>query len=162
MLKKCPKSLVLQTKNVSVCTFKTSPFVLAPRAHVYKTCARVVLVHTGTFRTCTRRRVEWTHGVFQRVRHDTPQHNTTQHNNTTTTPHGDRDRDRQRQTETDKEDRDRERREDGRGETRQEKTREKKTRQDKRREKIHFQCGGARPFLVGVVIFCLFPFAHEI
>ena len=35
-------------KNASVCTFKTSPCVPAPRAHVFQH-VRVVLVHTGTF-----------------------------------------------------------------------------------------------------------------
>ena len=35
------------------------------------------------------------------------------------------------------------------------------TREDKRREKIHFQCGGAWPCFVDVVIFWLIPFAHE-
>ena len=113
-------------------------------------CVRVVPVHTGTFRTYTRRRVEWTHGVFQRVTHDTPHrththHNTTQHNNTTTTPHGDRDRDRQRQTERPRK---------KTGTEREEKTKEDKTRQDKRREQIHFQCGGAWPFFVHGVL-CL-------
>ena len=52
---------------------------------------------------------------------------TTQHNNTTTTPHGERQRQRQR-------------REDGRGETREEKTKEDKTRQDwRRRDKTRLQ-----------------------
>ena len=78
---------------------------------------------------------------FKRVTHDTPQHNTTQHNNTTTTPHGDRDRDRQRQrkkTGTEREEKTEE-------ETRQKKRREEK-RQDEEREE-------AWPFLGGVVIF---------
>ena len=35
-------------KNASVCTFKTSPCVPAPRAHVFQH-VRVVPVHTGTF-----------------------------------------------------------------------------------------------------------------
>ena len=80
--------------------------------------------------------------------HTTPRthHNTTQNNNTTTTPHGDReteiDRDRQRQ----KEDSYRERRE---------KTEEE--RQDKRRREDSFPVWS---FFVGVVIFCLIPFAH--
>ena len=96
------------------------------------------------------------HTPHHNTRHNsTPQHNTTQHN----TPHNtqqhtetETDRDRQRQRKkTEKEDRDRERIEDGRGETRQEKRRRKRRRQDNRREKIHFQCGGAWPFLVGGV-----------
>ena len=36
MLKKCQKSHVLPMKNVSVCKFKTSPCVPAPRPHVVK------------------------------------------------------------------------------------------------------------------------------
>ena len=98
-------------QNVPVCTGTT-------RTHV-QTCVRVVPVHTGTFWTYTRRRVEWTHGT---THHTAPRRHTK-------TSHGDRDRDG---------DRDKERREDGRAETRQEKRRQKKTRQDKRREKIHF------------------------
>ena len=48
MWEKCQKSLIFSMKNISVCTFKTSPFVPAPRAHVEKH-VDVVLVHTGTF-----------------------------------------------------------------------------------------------------------------
>ena len=48
-------------KNASVCTFKTSPCMPAPRAHV-STHVRVVPVHTETFRTYTRGRFESTHG----------------------------------------------------------------------------------------------------
>ena len=140
-------------KNVSVSTFKTSPFVPAPRAHMLK--------HVCAWCRYTRGRFERTHGDvlsghtgFYSVSHTThhtahTHHNTSQHNNTTTTPHGDRERDRQRRQ--------------GQREERTErrdKTRQKKTRQDKR-EKIHFQCGGAWPLFVGVVIFWLIPFAHE-
>ena len=120
MLEKCQKSLVLPMKSVSVCTFKTSSFVPAPRAHMLK--------HVCAWCRYTRGRFERTHGdvlsghtEFLSVSHDTPQHNTTQQHDHNTTR-----RQRQRQTETD---RDRERREDGRGETRQEKRRQKKTRQ---------------------------------
>ena len=80
---------------------------------------------------------EWTPGFFQRF---TPHHDT-RHNTT------------RRQTETETE-----------GE---EGTKEKTTRQEQReerrvkREKIHFQCGGAWPFFIGVVILRLIPFAHE-
>ena len=42
----------------------------------------------------------------------------------------------------------------GRKRRRQDKSREK-------REKIHFQCGGAWPFFIGVVIFRLIPFAEQ-
>ena len=38
----------LSTQNVPVCTFKTSPCELAPRAHVFQH-GRVVPVHTVTF-----------------------------------------------------------------------------------------------------------------
>ena len=153
-------SAVCPFKNVPVCTFKTSPCVPAPRAHMLK--------HVCAWCRYKRGRFERSHGdklsghmVFSRCHtphtahrtHANTHNATQQHNNTTTTPHRDRDRDRQRH----KEDRDRERREDGRGE-RQEK---EKTEEDKRREKIHFQCGGAWPFFVGVVIFWLIPFAHE-
>ena len=71
--------------------------------------------------------------------HHTP--HTPQHNNTTTTPHGDRDRDR------------RQRQRKKTGTEREEKRRRKRRRQDKRRKKIHFQCGGAWPVFVEVVLF---------
>ena len=82
----------------------------------------------GTFWTYTRRRVEWTHGVFQRVTHDIPQHNSTttrpQHHTETET-----------ETDRDREDRDREkRRRKIRDKTREEKTKEDKTRQEKRQD----------------------------
>ena len=151
MLKTCQKSLVLPMNNVSVCAFKTSPFVPAPRAHMFQ--------HVCAWCRYKRGRFERTHGdvlsghtgFFQcatphTTHHHTTQNNTQQHTETET----DRDRQRQRKK-TEKEDRDRERIEDGRGETRQEKRRRKRRRQDNRREKIHFQCGGAWPFLVGGV-----------
>ena len=160
-----------------MCTFKTSPFVPAPRAHMFQ--------HVCAWCRYTRRRYDRTHGdvlsghtEFRSVshtnththtnthntqnttQHNTTQHNTTQHNTTqhitTTTPHGERDRDRQRQ---------RKKTGTGRGEKTEEKRKDKrgeyKRRQDKRTEKIRFQCGGAWPLLVGVVIFWLVPFAHE-
>ena len=110
------------------------------RLHMY---VQNVPVCTGTTR------FEWTHGFFQRF---TPHHNTahttqtTHHTRHKTQHHTETDRDRQRQTETETE-----------GE---EGTEEKTTRQEQReerrvkREKIHFQCGGAWPFFIGVVI-CL-------
>ena len=131
-----------------VCTFKTSSCVPAPRAHVFQH-VRVVPVYTGTFWTDTRGRVEWTHGIFQRAtpHHTphTPQHktqDTTQHDapqhTTATRP--------QQHTETETcRDRDREKR------------RRMRRRQDKRREKIHFQCGGARPFCVDGVLCLVHP-----
>ena len=42
------KKLIFGFKNASVCTFKMSPCMPAPRAHVSKH-VRVVPVHTGTF-----------------------------------------------------------------------------------------------------------------
>ena len=97
MLKKCQQSLVLPMKHVSVCTFKTTPFVPAQRAHMFQHVCAWCQYKRGRFER-TRRRVEWTHGVSKRVTHDTPhhtnnttQHNTTQHNttqhNTTRTQH---------------------------------------------------------------------------
>ena len=170
MLKKCQKSHVLPMKNVPVCTQSKRP-----RVHAIKTspCARnhnvPVCTQSKRLRVCTATKTRTcvstcargagTHGdvlnlhteVFsacQAAPHTTPhntQHNTTQHKTHTHTPHKPRTptrnntrRQRQRQTETEKEDRDRE-----------------------RREKIHFQCGGAWPFFVDVVIFWLIPFAHE-
>ena len=96
----------------------------------FNMCARgagthgdVLNVHTETCLVDTLgfQRVTRTHHDHNDTHTTTTTTHTTQHNNTTTTPHGDRDRDRQRQRKTEKEDRDRERREDGRGETRQEK-----------------------------------------
>ena len=151
---------VCPLKHVPMCTFKTSTCVPAPRAHV-STRVRVVPAYTGRFER-THGGVFFfkkknPHGFFQRF---TPHHNTahttqTTHHTTTqdTTPHGDR----QRQTETEKEDRDRGRRGDEREDARQEQREERRV----KREKIHFQCGGAWPFFIGVVIFWLVPFAHE-
>ena len=146
MLKTCQKSLVLPMNNVSVCAFKTSPFVPAPRAHMFQ--------HVCAWCRYKRGRFERTHGDVLSGHTEFFQCATPHHHTTATTPHNNTRR--QRETETDrdrgrrqKEDRDRERIEDGRGETRQEKRRQKKRRQDNRREKIHFQCGGAWPFLVG-------------
>ena len=52
-------------QNVTVCTDKMSPCMLATRAHV-DTHVRVVPVDTGTFGTYTRGRFEWTHGRSHR------------------------------------------------------------------------------------------------
>ena len=138
MLKTCQKSLVLPMNNVSVCAFKTSPFVPAPRAHMFQ--------HVCAWCRYKRGRFERTHGdvlsghtgFFQcatpQTTHHTPPHNTEQH----TTTHGDRDR--QRQTETEEEDRERRqgqrenRRRKRRDKTREEETKEKKTRQQKRED----------------------------
>ena len=54
MLKTCQKSHVLPMKNVSVCRFKTSPCVPAPRAHMLK--------HVCAWCRYTRGRFERAHG----------------------------------------------------------------------------------------------------
>ena len=111
----------------TVYTFKTSPCMPAPRAHVENTCARGAGIHE----------------VFS-VSHTThtTHHTTTHHNNTTTTPHGDRQRERERQGEL--------RRRKRRDKTRQDK-------REERTEKNRFQCGGAWPFLVDGVLFLVNP-----
>ena len=134
MLKTCQKSLVLQMKNVSVCTLKTSPCMPAQRAHMFQ--------HECAWWRYTRGRFERTHGdvlsghtgFFQCATPHTTHHHTTQH----TTTHGDRDR--QRQTETEEEDRERRQgqREKGRRKRREDKRREDKRRQDKTREERRF------------------------
>ena len=83
------------------------------------------------------------HTPHHNTRHNIPQHTTTarpQHHTKTET---------ERQTERE---RDRERR---RRQRREEKREERRERRRERREKIHFQCGGAWPFLVVVVLFIL-------
>ena len=110
-------------------TFKTSPCMPAPRAHVEKTCARGAGIH-GVFSVS-----HTTHTTH------TTHHTTTHHNNTTTTPHGDRHRER------DKERRGDEREEDKRIEERKR----------EEREKILFQCGGAWPFFIDGVLFLVSP-----
>ena len=132
MLKTCQTSLVLPMNNVSVCAFKTSPFVLAPRAHMSQ--------HVCAWCRYKRGRFERTHGDvlsghtgFSSVPHHTP-HTTTQHR---TTHNNTR---RQRQTETEEEDKERRqgqrenRRRKRRDKTREEETKEKKTRQQKRED----------------------------
>ena len=158
MLLKCSKTTCFLDENARlttttpsllhpVCTFKTSPCVPAPRAHVV-THVRVVPGFTRTFWTDTRGLVEWTHGNFSArhttahtttqdtTQHDTPKHTTAtrqqQHTETETC------RDRERERETEKEDR------------------EDKTTEE-RREPIHFQCGGAWPFFVDGVLFLVNP-----
>ena len=147
-------------KNHMFYWWKTSPCVRSKRRHAFGHHAHMCFNMCAWCRY-TRGHFESTHGGFfyacQAAPHTTPHKTHTHHTNHAhqhETTHGDTDRDRDR-------DRDRERRENGRWETRQEKRRQKKTRQDKRREKIHFQCGGAWPFFVDVVIFWLIPFAHE-
>ena len=132
-----------------VCTFKTSPCVPAPRAHVEKH-VDVVPVHTGTFWTYTRGGVsESTYGFFSVLcvshtkhtpRPPTTPHRThthhrhhmhshthkTQHNITNNITR------RHRQRETEKEGRERE---EKMKEERQDKTTEHKRRQDNTKEK---------------------------
>ena len=125
-------SRVCPLKTHSVCTFKTYPCVPAPRAHV-ETRVRVVPVHTGTFLDGHTGLFSVSHTIHhtahtphntQDTRHKTQTKQ--QHNNNVTR------RQRQRETERDRERRQgqRERREDGRGETKQEKRRQKKTRDE--------------------------------
>ena len=125
----------------TVYTFKTSPCMPAPRAHVENTCTR----GAGT------------HGVFQRVTTHTNTHTHTTPQPTTTArpPH---------HTETDTE-RDRDRREKDRERRQRKKTdnerrgdeREEDKTTEERREKIHFQCGGAWPFFIDGVLFLVNP-----
>ena len=118
----------MSTPHVPMCAFITSPCIPTPRTHV-STHVGVVPVHTGTFWTDTRGRVEWTHGIFQLA---TPHHTSHTHHNTrhnTPQQHDRNNTRRQRHAETENEDR------------------EDKTTEE-RREKIDFQCGGAWPFLL--------------
>ena len=121
----------------SVCRFKTSPCVLAPRANVEKH-VRVVPAYTGdvlnlhTEAFLNPHTVFFFFHVFSACRNTHNTHTTPQH----TTPHGDRDRERQREGQREKEDRERETEKEREDETRKEKKREDErgeTRQDKRR-----------------------------
>ena len=150
-------------KTPSARRFKTSPCVDSKRARVYRHHAHM-LKHVCAWCWYTRRRVERTHGDVwsghtgfsachtPHTTHTTPQHKTqhttTHHNNTTTTPHENRDRQAETERETEKEDGDTE-------EKRREKRRE-------RRGKIHFQCGGAWPFLVVVVLCLVHPVKRDL
>ena len=138
------KTHILPMKNVTVCTFKTSPFVPAPRAHMFQ--------HVCAWCRYTRRRFERTHGDV--LSGHTAPHTTshTQTHQNTTRRQRRRQRQRQRQRQREKRRR--------RGETRQEKRRQKKTRQEKREDS--FCCVVVHGlFFVGVVIFWLIQFAHE-
>ena len=129
--------------NVSVCAFKTSPFVPAPRAHMFQ--------HVCAWCRYKRGRFERTHGdvlsghtgFFQcaTTQHRTTQNNTQQHTETET----DRDRGRRQRKKTGTE------RESKTEEESQDKRRGDEREEDKTTEEIHFQCGGAWPFLVGGV-----------
>ena len=114
----------MSIENVPVCTFKTSPCVPAPRAHVEthvrgaRTHGDVLNVHTGTFlnphtgfSTFVQRAATHTHTDKPNTHHDHQQHhdnNDTHHTTQHTTSRGDRERERQR-----KRDRDRDRDRDG-------------------------------------------------
>ena len=119
----------VSVQNVPVCPSKTSPCVRPTRLRVHLQHAHML---KSLCARCwhTRGRFERTHGVFSAC-HTTP-HTHHDHNDTHTTQHsithnvtprqGQRGSERQGKK-TEKEDRGRARREDGRGETRQEKTR---------------------------------------
>ena len=122
-------------KTPHVCPLNTSPCVHSTRPRVYVQNIAVyagrhhahMLKHVCAWCRHTRTRFERTHWDVLSGHTPYTTHTTTHHNNTTTTPNGDRDRERRQKTE---------------------KRRRMRRRQDKRREKIHFQCGGAGPFLV--------------
>ena len=124
------KSLVLPMENVSVCMFKTSPFVLAPRAHMFQHVCAWCRYTRGRFER-THRDVLSGHTGFFSVSHKTHHsaHTTTQQHDHNTIR-------RQRQTETErrqrrKEDRDREKKTEEEGSD--EKRRQKETRREGRR-----------------------------
>ena len=148
-----------------------------------RTHADVLSGHTGFFsvsHTTPNTHHNTRHDTTQ---HDTPQHTTTtrppHHTETETVTEREKTEKEDREGETEKERQDWKAREDERGgtrqdktrqdkrreekrreekrrqdKTRQDKTREEKRREEKRREENHFQCGGAWPFLVDVVL-CL-------
>ena len=64
----CPFKTTVSIQNVPVCTFRTSPCVPAPRAHVFQH-ARVLPAHTEAFLTYTRARFESAHGGFEWTHH---------------------------------------------------------------------------------------------
>ena len=154
-------------KNVPVCTFKTSPFVPAPRAHMFQ--------HVCAWCRYTRGRFERTHGdvlsghtEFRSVSHtnththinthNTTHHDTTHHDHTTSRPqhHTEKDRDRERrQGQREKRRRKRREREEKTEEERQDKRREDKRRQKREVRRFFFQCGGAWPFFFVGVVICL-------
>ena len=128
-------------------------------------CGNTCASGAGTHGDVLNLRTEGFFCVPSRATHHTTQntHTHTPHKPRTPARHNtrrqrDRDRGRQRQRQRKKTGTEREEKTE---EERQDKRREDKRRQDKRREKIHFQCGGAWPFFVDVVIFWLIPFAHE-
>ena len=127
----CPPCV--DSKNIPVCTFKTSPCVLTPRAHV-STHVRVVPAYTGTFWMYTWRR-SWSPNtgfstffcVPQLTHTPNTHHDHQQHHATTmthTTQHN-----TQHHTETETEERERE------TEKERQRKRDKKRRQEKMREK---------------------------
>ena len=126
-------SLVLPMKNTRLTTTPPSspPSPLPPSPCIHSKRPRVCL-HACMLKTHVRVVPAYT-GVFN-VSHTT-------HHTPPQPPHH-TETDTERETETRREE-----------ETKEKKT-EKTRQQEERTEKIHFQCGGAWPLLVGVVIFC--------
>ena len=118
-------------KTLSVCTFKTSPCVPAPRPHAEKH-VRVLPAYTGTFLNLhTEAFRVYTRGFQRDTAHTTP-HDITPHTHTTTHTHH-----QHTETETEKEDRERRQRKKTEREKRREKREERrkeKRRKEKRRE----------------------------
>ena len=142
MLKKCQKTLVLPLKNTRLATTLPLPSPLHPSPCIHSKRRPVCRYHAHMLKTHVRVVPAYT-GVFS-VSHTTHHTHPTHHKpTTTTTPHGDRHRERQKQG-------------DEREEDREDKTTEERT------VKIHFQCGGAWPFFVGVVICLVKPVKRPI
>ena len=140
------KSLVLPIKNARSCPENDpTPCVRSKRPHVYRHHAHMLKDVCAWFRYI-RGRFERTHGgVLNRhtAPHTTPHTHTHREHTHTHTHHTTRQQHDYNTTRRQRQREDRERRQRQR-----EKRRRKRRRQDKRREKIHFQCGGAWPFLV--------------
>ena len=105
----------------SVCGFKKSPCMLAPRAHV-ETHVRVVPVHTGTFLNLHTKVFSGPHHTTHTAQH-TPTRNTTQ--NHTRTSHGERGKEKEKEKKKKKK----------KGKKKKEKRKEKKRKEKKRKEK---------------------------
>ena len=151
------KNTCFTDENVPVCAFKTSPFVPAPRAHVFQ--------HVCAWCWYTRGRFERTHGdvlsghtEFRSVSHTnthtlthTTQHITTQH--ITPQHHTEKDRDRER----------RQGQREKRRRKRRDKTREEKTKEDRREkwEDSFFSVVVHGFFFLVYWFVLLIPFAHE-
>ena len=130
MLKKCQKITCFIDEKHEADDFTSLPSHLLPSPCIHSKLPRVCRHHVHMLKTHVRVVPAYT-GVFSvshTTHHNPPHHNPPQQHDHHTT---------QRQTE--------------RETLREEETKEKR---EERREKIHFQCGGAWPFLVGVVL-CL-------